>query len=212
MKIKRIKITDFQSVRNSNEFEIGDVTCLVGKNESGKTALFQAIYRLNPIVESEGTYDVTNDYPRMDVEDYQQEIEQDKRKHATVAEVTFQLEENDLQPIQAALGPHPLGRHELVLKKGYSDKLTFTLKVNRDSALKHLLSATQLPPDTATKLTQCSSAEEALEILEAQEETEEANRLIDVLSQIQEKGLTSYIYFTHLHSKVPKLLYFDEYY
>ena len=49
MKLKRVRITDFQSVLDSTEFEIGDVTCLVGKNEAGKTALLKALYRLNPI-------------------------------------------------------------------------------------------------------------------------------------------------------------------
>jgi predicted ATP-dependent endonuclease of OLD family len=39
-------------------------TCLVGKNEAGKTALLKALYRLNPIVETEGRFDVTDDYPR----------------------------------------------------------------------------------------------------------------------------------------------------
>ena len=34
MQLKKIRIQNFQSVIDSNEFEIGDVTCLVGKNEA----------------------------------------------------------------------------------------------------------------------------------------------------------------------------------
>ena len=45
-----------------------DLTCLVGKHESGKTALLQALYRLNPVLEEEGMYRVTDDHPRRDVE------------------------------------------------------------------------------------------------------------------------------------------------
>ena len=56
MKLKKVHITDFKSIRDSNEFEVGDITCLVGKNESGKTALLQALYRLNPIQENEGNF------------------------------------------------------------------------------------------------------------------------------------------------------------
>ena len=59
MKLTKVRITEFQSIRDSNEFEIGDVTCLVGKNEAGKTALLKALYRLNPIIETEGDFDVT---------------------------------------------------------------------------------------------------------------------------------------------------------
>jgi predicted ATP-dependent endonuclease of OLD family len=53
MKLSKVKITDYHSVRNSNEFEIADITCLVGKNEAGKTALLQALYRLNPVIDSD---------------------------------------------------------------------------------------------------------------------------------------------------------------
>ncbi len=38
MKLSRVRITEYQSIRDSNWFEIGDITCLVGKNEAGKTA------------------------------------------------------------------------------------------------------------------------------------------------------------------------------
>ena len=51
------------------------MTFLVGRNESGKTALLQALYRLNPVIENQGTFDVTEDNPRAEEEDYQQAIE-----------------------------------------------------------------------------------------------------------------------------------------
>ena len=35
MQLKRVQITNFQSIHDSNEFDVGDVTCLVGKNEAG---------------------------------------------------------------------------------------------------------------------------------------------------------------------------------
>jgi predicted ATP-dependent endonuclease of OLD family len=39
---------NFKSVEDSDEFSVGGVTCLVGKNEAGKTAILQALHRLNP--------------------------------------------------------------------------------------------------------------------------------------------------------------------
>ncbi len=39
MKLSKVKVTEFQSIIDSNEFEVGDITCLVGKNEAGKTAI-----------------------------------------------------------------------------------------------------------------------------------------------------------------------------
>jgi predicted ATP-binding protein involved in virulence len=104
MRLKQVQVTEFQSIRDSNPFEVGDITCLVGKNESGKTALLQALYRLNPIVNSEGNYDVTHDYPRADVEDYRQNVESGVRKHATVVRATFALDQDDLCDIYEDLG------------------------------------------------------------------------------------------------------------
>ena len=64
MKLTMIRITNYQSVLDSTEFEIDDVTCLVGKNEAGKTALLKALYKLNPYSSNDGDYDVTIEYPR----------------------------------------------------------------------------------------------------------------------------------------------------
>ncbi|QNI30127.1 AAA family ATPase [Alloacidobacterium dinghuense] len=70
MKLESVHITNFKSVKDSGTFHIGDVTCLVGRNESGKTAILQALYRLNPIIQNQGNFDVTEDFPRADKEDY----------------------------------------------------------------------------------------------------------------------------------------------
>ena len=61
MQLKKIRIQNFQSVIDSNEFEIGDVTCLVGKNEAGKTAMLKALYRLNPLNPKDSKYDAIHD-------------------------------------------------------------------------------------------------------------------------------------------------------
>src|SRR5882672_8321465 len=67
MKLIAARIREFKSVWDSNEFKIDDITCLVGKNEAGKTGVLQALYRLNPIIESHTFFDVTDDYPRSEV-------------------------------------------------------------------------------------------------------------------------------------------------
>ena len=49
MILKTVLIQKFRSIENSGivRFE-PDVTCLVGKNESGKTAFLEALYQANP--------------------------------------------------------------------------------------------------------------------------------------------------------------------
>jgi len=62
MKLTKVRVQNYRSVEDSEEFEIGDLTCLVGKNEAGKTALLSAIRGLRPSQPFE--FDETIDYPR----------------------------------------------------------------------------------------------------------------------------------------------------
>ena len=62
MKLTKVRVQNYRSVEDSGEFEIGDLTCLVGKNEAGKTALLSAMRGLNPSQVFE--FDETIDYPR----------------------------------------------------------------------------------------------------------------------------------------------------
>ncbi|MBE3039739.1 MAG: AAA family ATPase, partial [Chloroflexi bacterium] len=96
------------------------VACLVGKNEAGKTAVLQALYRLNPIVENDGNFDVTDDYPRSEVENYQQDVESGRREHAVVIKATFELEPPELEAISKEYGSDVLARPEAVVSKGYA--------------------------------------------------------------------------------------------
>ena len=62
MKLVRARVTDFKSIDDSGWVDIDDVTSMVGKNESGKTAFLGALKRLNP-VDGIDKFDL-KDYPR----------------------------------------------------------------------------------------------------------------------------------------------------
>ncbi|MDP3612044.1 MAG: AAA family ATPase, partial [Rubrivivax sp.] len=62
MKLTKVRVQNYRSVEDSEEFEIGELTCLVGKNEAGKTALLSAMRGLRPSQPFE--FDETIDYPR----------------------------------------------------------------------------------------------------------------------------------------------------
>ncbi|MCW1968604.1 MAG: AAA family ATPase [Anaerolineae bacterium] len=62
MKLIKVRVQNYRSIEDSGEFEIGNLTCLVGKNEAGKTALLNAIRGLRPLDNFE--FDETIDYPR----------------------------------------------------------------------------------------------------------------------------------------------------
>jgi predicted ATP-dependent endonuclease of OLD family len=51
MRLLSVRVTDFKSINDATEVAIDpQVTCLVGKNESGKTAFLEALFkRLNSL-------------------------------------------------------------------------------------------------------------------------------------------------------------------
>lgn len=61
MKLLRYKVTNFRSVEDSGWIECDDVTTLVGINESGKSNLLLALWKLHPV--NNGEIDILHDMP-----------------------------------------------------------------------------------------------------------------------------------------------------
>lgn len=156
MKLRHVRIREFKSVWDTGTFHVGQVTCLVGKNEAGKTSILDALHRLNPI-EGTSTFDVTHDYPRTEVEDYRHEVESGRRTPAEVVEATFELEQEELTRIAAEYGSNALQRPEVILSKYYPKNkgddcpLYFSIRVNEPAVVKHLTDRYQLPEQVATR-------------------------------------------------------------
>ena len=175
MKLTKVRITEFQSIQDSTEFDIGDATCLVGKNEAGKTALLTALYRLNPIIEADGNFDVTDDYPRRSVTDYENDVKAERRKPAEVVQATYALEPDDITAVEKVFGPECLKDEtpSLTCSKGYSNTHTLSdLNVNNKATLKYLIEAAGLPQPLIEQLLGLNTAELMVEALDNAEQTE----------------------------------------
>ena len=213
MKLARVHVTEFQSVRDSGAFEIGDITCLVGKNESGKTAILQALYRLHPFIEAHGRYSVTDDYPRWDVEDYRLAVEAQRRPPARVARAEFVLDGEDRQAIDAAAGPGALRNGSFAIAKGYDNVLRFECQVDEDAVFRHMLAQHPLPQHVAEQLAGAATITDTLGVLGRAEPVEPVRKLAAILREVQfRRGFGPYIAEAVLAPRLPRFLYFDEYY
>jgi predicted ATPase len=257
MRLKTVTVVDYKSVRISLPFDVTDITCLVGKNEAGKTTLLEALYRLNPVIAEDGKFDVTDDYPRSEVEDYQQAVEIKKREHAVVIEAVFALDDQkDLADVRAKFGDPVIpnvrlesGASEmraLTLSKGYANELKYSFRVDEAATVRALVAKAQLPEtvgkEASTRVTikalsdflaakgdaqakaHTDANREAEKIIDPTEkakaidaakslaETEGAKQLRKLLGEVLQMGLVKYLWETFLKAKVPKFLYFDEYY
>lgn len=220
MKLVSAQVREYKSVWDSNKFEVGDVTCLVGKNEAGKTAILQALYRLNPLIEGDSEFDVVDDYPRSEVEEYQEAVEDGDRSPASVIEAYFELSDADFGVVAAKFGKKALKSKVLKLTRSYkksedddSPSRVFELSVDDEQALKFLYGDSKLPEELKKSLqdtgVEFSAAQEALE---EEETTEAITKLQGLLEYFEKNGVSHYIYNELLKQRVPKFLYFDEYY
>lgn len=214
MYLKWFQVREFQSVCDSGKITVDDVTCLVGKNEAGKSALLKALYRLNPVVEAEGKFSVTNDYPRLEVEDYRHDIEASKRSHAVPIQAAYGLSDEELAEIEAVFGSDCVKRDaELILSKNYANKRSFTLIVDGKRGLDYLVSQADFAEATKAALKAVPrTADALLATLATQEQTEEVVRVKAILDAVKKRDVNGYIYDTMLTSNEPEFLYFDEYY
>ncbi len=215
MKLTKVHITNFQSIHDSTEFDVGDVTCLVGKNEAGKTALLKALYRLNPVVETEGGFNSTDDYPRRDVSDYEADVEEGLVEPARVVKTTYELDADDVKAVEDVFGPECLKGEapSVVLTKGYGSVRQFeSFRVDQDAGIRHLIRNADLPQSLKDQLCNSDLIEGMVDVLTQSEQTETVQGLIRILQDTVEHHLAHTVYNQFLRARVPKFLYFDEYY
>ena len=216
MKLTNVEVSNYQSVRQSNQFNIGDITCLVGKNEAGKTAILQAIYHLNPVVPEQGKFDVTDDYPRADVETYQQDIEAGRKTPATVVRAAFTLDKKEIADIEAEFGDGVLDSDELILTKGYDNVLNYQLAVNESKALAAIIAIAKLPTPLSDELGKATTIQDLSAVVTATTDPKALEQLNLLKAQVQAitqaKGLATYIRDKYIQKSLPKFLYFDEFF
>ena len=215
MRLTNARITEFQSVLDSNDFSIGDITCLVGKNEAGKTALLKALYRLNPIVDTDTTFDPTHDYPRQDVVAYKRDVQADRRNPARVVHATYALDADEIAAIKSTFGPKCLKSEAptVILSKDYENTYTIDgLEISEPDVVKHIITLANIDQSIPLNLQDPIQPESALELLTHAEQTDEIERATDLLQNILDKGYMRTVYDDILNERLPKFLYFDEYY
>ena len=124
MILRSFQVRNYKNVRCSGEVTVEDgTTCLVGKNESGKSALLQALYRLNPVSTGHpDTFAALRDYPRRDYAK-----ERDQAPAARPITATFELDDEDLRIVEKAHGRGVLASRLVTASRTYENELVVEL-------------------------------------------------------------------------------------
>ncbi len=214
MKLREFRVREFRSIWDSGAIKIDDkVTCLVGKNEAGKTALLTALYRSNPIIPEHAVFEETYDFPKREVEDYRFAVENKQREEAVVVECIYELQDGDIEAVAAVFGPDVLKESAFTRYTYYGkSKSKFVLRVDDDAARKYLLDTPTLPVQLKESLGNAADWDAFAAALDSSEATAAVTALKGTVGKVLENGLSHYIYNFLIWPRAPKYLYFDEYY
>ena len=141
MILHTVRVQNFKSINDSNKFKVDEkVTCLVGKNESGKTTLLQAISKLNPVDPATADLFIL-EYPRSRMVAYQQHAETQPDEVLTT---TWFLSQEDIADLEEILGPAAREISSVEISKGYSNETIWRLEVDEPAVVRHLISIHRL--------------------------------------------------------------------
>jgi len=144
MRLVSAHVEKFRSIDDSGEVPIQeDVTALVGKNESGKTAFLEALQRLNPVDPCKFT---NLDYPRR--------LLSDAKKAGTIEatqaiSTKFEVETDDVAILASRFGVGAVGATTVTATRGYDDVVHIGQNQGPEesAAVAHILAGVAIPDD-----------------------------------------------------------------
>lgn len=110
MQLEAFRVRKYRNIEDSGEVELLDaLTCVVGKNQAGKSALLQALHKFNP--HRPAPYDMRREWPRG---------QRTKRnQNQVVCEVRFALSPEELKKL-GEIADQELSVSEVVVTKDYA--------------------------------------------------------------------------------------------
>ncbi|MGM7678358.1 AAA family ATPase [Microbacterium sp. A94] len=135
MRLKSFRVTRYKNVLDSTEVSVeGDVTTLVGMNESGKSTMLDALYRLNPVYGDK--FVELDDYPRW--RRSRDSRNEDLQKISPI-DATFELDQQDLEALEEALGEGVAAPETVQVGRRYNDSHWLRVSVDERRFLRNVL-------------------------------------------------------------------------
>lgn len=212
MKLVTVQVQNFRNILNSGDVSVQpDITCLVGKNESGKTAFLQALHRLNP-AQANVSLSIPDQYPAW--------LEKRHRRSMNLDEfcpviAEFQLDEGDIAKLEEQFGKGVLKSKVIRLSRQYDGKLLFDYDADEAVAVKALLREVTWPKGAGQKPTTLEALDEAIATLKTQTEVasaaEAAAKLESNRAALGEDKDFETAIIDALDALTPKFFYYADY-
>ncbi|CUU52103.1 hypothetical protein AP460_01016 [Actinobacillus pleuropneumoniae] len=222
MKLTNVTVHKYKSYDQQQSFPVDDdITIIVGKNESGKTTILEAIAKTNYFSnDNDFKFNPTHDYPR-----------KEKKKYDKSGEIgdaitcTYHLSDGEIKKIEQLVGVNTVDEWEFSVTTKYDNKRTITSpKINIPNFLefigkKYSLDATNL--GLIKKLTNKNNILSTIDEYKDVDEISQEGKLLKSLNDIKsnyftdldwDNWLAAYLWRHHFSPTIPKFMYFDEYY
>lgn len=223
MLLSEFQVNNYRNVLDSTPITVeNDVTCLVGKNEAGKSALLQALYRLRPA--HRAPFDINEQYPRW-------LLTQDRRSgkvdEARPIRAVFTLDDDDKRAVEDLVGPGVLREPTITVSLDYSGMHCYRVEVDEAKAVTNLIARLDVGHKTRQAVRDAAEFQALRQVIrdrrdelqESEEEAEQAKELLAELEAVEEaadelvddaaasnavgrlllKRLPNFFYFTNYH-------------
>lgn len=216
MKLKEVTINKYKSFESAQNFGLeNDITILVGMNESGKTSALEAVAKTRYFQDDENfKFNATHDYPRKD----KKRMEKNSENPAAIT-CTYEIDNNLLVSIEREMGKGILKSTTFSVTTKYNNTRTIDISVDAKKFIEHKTKEIGIASDTLTD--KLLKVKNKVDLESLQKEYSDENKVTGIKSL--EKYFTNtnnwtsdpigeYVYRVLIAPKIPKFLYYDEYY
>lgn len=206
MQLQRVRITNFRSVEDSEGFNVDTVTCLVGKNEAGKSAVLLALAALNPSDATPVTLDRERDYPRRHLVRYG-EIHQNE--DAIVVRTTWKLDDSEIQAINSDIGENVLSSGKVDVIRRYNQDIEVSAQLSYEAVVKYLSTNFELDKSQRLALESADTMDKLTVILEDLKSSDEKDEQLE--HYLTEDGGIDGRVQKYVVNALPKFMYVSSY-
>lgn len=167
MRLTHIRIQNFKSILDTGKFSVGELCCLVGKNEAGKTATLTALQSLLPFGEPQTSFDVDEDYPRRFATRYE---DRHPDGDAEVVRTWWEMSDEAHQRLVDEFGEDAIkSRHFEIVKKYKQKDNSWIVQIDEAKAVSYAISLRRLNAIENKVLAKVQTVSELIAAVDAQE-------------------------------------------
>ena len=206
MNLKSVHVTNFRSVDDSGVFDLAPVTCLVGKNEAGKSAILLALAALNPHYATPVLLDRERDYPRRLLTQY----DSTHGDHDAIAiSTTWELTDSNVQTIEDQIGQGVLKSRLITVLRRYGKGIEVKLDLDYGRAVELLFQRFALNAPERSALGSPSTTSDLITSLDALESPTPKHQTLQ--QYLQEHGPVIVQAHRLIKTMLPSFMYVSSY-